>query len=241
MSLAERFQTAVSLVYPGQCLACATVVDGAFGLCGPCWSDANFIGGTACDTCGIPLPGEADGVVQCDTCLRDPPPWAQGRAAVMYEGVGRRLVLALKHGDRQEIAMPAAGWMAQRWQGTLPEDTLVAPVPLHWTRLFKRRYNQSALLSAALAKRLSLSHCPDLLRRPRRTRSLDGLGKQDRFEHLADTIIANPKRKLAGRPILLVDDVMTSGATLSAATLACLNAGSGPVRIATLARVGKAA
>lgn len=241
MSALHRLQTAVSFVYPPRCLSCGTVVDSNFGLCGTCWRDTGFIGGAICDACGVPLPGEAAPELSCDTCLGTPRPWDQGRAAFLYKDIGRKLVLALKHGDRQEIARPAALWMAAALKDILPLHTLVIPVPLHWTRLLKRRYNQSALLSAALADHMGLGHCPDVLTRPRRTPSLDGMSKHTRFEVLANAIKIHPSRKhrIAARPVLLVDDVMTSGATLMAATNACLAAGSGPVRIVTLARVDK--
>ena len=168
----RRLQTAVSLIYPPRCLGCGGLVDADFGLCGTCWRDTGFIGGTVCDACGVPLPGGGDlASPHCDACLATPRPWAQGRAALIYRDMGRKLVLALKHGDRHDIVRPAADWMAQVTQSLVQPDMVVAPVPLHWTRLLRRRYNQAGLLSAALAKRLGLPHCADLLitnSRPRR-------------------------------------------------------------------------
>lgn len=242
MTLTQGFQTALSFVYPARCLTCGARVDSDFGLCGPCWRDTAFVGGAACDGCGVPLPGVNDGnSLQCDSCLASPRLWVQGRAALVYRDTGRKLVLALKHGDRQEIARPASLWMANAVRDTLPKNTLIAPVPLHWLRMMRRRYNQSALLAKALSDRVGYGWCPDLLQRFRHTKSLDGLGRQERHEMLRNAIRVHPKRRhrLIGRPILLVDDVMTSGATLTAATKACLDAGSGPVRVVTLARVAK--
>tara|TARA_R110002049_G_scaffold44333_6_gene130267 strand:- start:126085 stop:126828 length:744 start_codon:yes stop_codon:yes gene_type:complete len=244
--LRQGLQTAVSLIYPARCLTCGGLVDSDFGLCGPCWRDTPFLGGLVCDGCGTPLPGtdavgSAAGSLHCDACLAAPRPWVQGRAAIAYRDTGRKLVLALKHGDRQEIARPAAVWMARVLKGIVPEHTLIAPVPLHWLRLLKRRYNQSALLAKALAAETGQPWCPDLLQRYRRTRSLDGLGREDRFAAVEHAIRVHPKRRhrIIGRPVLLVDDVLTSGATLTATTNACLAAGSGPVRVVTLARVLK--
>jgi ComF family protein len=170
-----------------------------------------------------------------------PRPWAKGRAALLYKDNARRLVLALKHGDRQEIAEPAALWMSKVIEDVPLENIIVAPIPLHWMRLLKRRYNQSALLAQALARHTGLPVCPDLLQRQRRTQSMDGLTKEVRFTSVKGAIRAHPRRRhrLVGRPVLLVDDVMTSGATLSSATDACLAAGSGPVYVVTLARVAK--
>lgn len=234
------FQTAVSLIYPPRCLGCGGQVDSDFGLCGPCWRDTPFVGGTICDSCGTPLPGDdLSGTLKCDDCMITPRPWVKGRAALVYKDSAKRLVLALKHGDRQEIAEPAALWMSRVIEDLPLKDVIVAPVPLHWMRLLKRRYNQSGLLAQALARHRGLPVCPDLLQRQRRTQSLDGLTKEVRFTSVKGTMRVHPRRRhrLIGRPVLLVDDVLTSGATLSSAADACLAAGSGPVYVVTLARV----
>lgn len=246
MTLAKRLQMGVqsglNALYPPRCLACGDVVEGDYGLCGACWRDTAFIGAGVCDSCGVPLPGaEATETQHCDGCMQHPPPWARGRAALLYRDTGRKLVLALKYGDRQEIAKPAGLWMANAIRGLVPDQALIAPVPLHWQRMIQRRYNQSALLAQALAAETGLAVCPDLFQRLRRTRRLDGMDREARFAMLKGAIRTHPRRRhrLAGRPVLIVDDVMTSGATLSAATLAAHAAGSGPVYVVTLARAGK--
>lgn len=240
--LIKGIQTALAAVYPARCLTCGSVVDSDFGLCGPCWRDTSFLGGAVCDGCGVPLLMSDDpDMLMCDACLVQPRPWVQGRAAVLYAKTGRKLVLALKHGDRQEIAKPAALWMAHALGQLVPKNALVVPIPLHWMRMIKRRYNQSALLAQALARQMSLACGPDILQRPKATKTLDGLGRVARQEMLQDAICVNPKlrHRIVARPVLLVDDVMTSGATLSAATAALQQAGAGPVRVVTLARVAK--
>ena len=243
MSL-SGLQTAVAHLYPPRCLGCGETVDHDFGLCSTCWRDTAFIGGALCDGCGTPLPGAATvEVLHCDSCMTAPKPWVQGRSALIYRDTGRKLVLGLKHGDRQEIARPASLWMANAVRGIVPDHTLIVPIPLHWMRLIKRRYNQSALLAKELARQMGLAWCPDLLQRSRRTPSLDGMGVAERFTTLQGAIRVHEGRRsrMIGRPILLVDDVMTSGATLSAATEACQQAGSGEVRVVTLARAVKEA
>lgn len=235
-------QSALQLIYPSQCLTCDAHVASDFGLCGTCWRDTPFISGLACDKCGVPLHGTTtEAGVLCDDCMTIVRPWSQGRAAMLYKDNARHLVLALKHGDRLDLVRPAAGWLAKAGADLFRPDMLVAPIPLHWMRLLKRRYNQSALLGGALAKQTGLSFCPDLLVRPRRTKTQDGMGRDARFQNMAGAIQAHPKRKhrMAGRPVLLIDDVMTSGATLAAAAEACLASHASEVCILTLARVAK--
>lgn len=234
-------QAALHLLYPPQCLSCGGLVDSDFALCPDCWRDTPFITGLVCDTCGTPLPGEDAGPVHCDDCLTLARPWAQGRAALLYRDRARQLTLALKHGDRTDLARPAARWLHRAALPILRPGMIVAPVPLHWMRLFRRRYNQSALLSAALARAAGLSHIPDLLIRPRRTPTQDGRDRDGRFRNMSDAIHAHPRHRpqLRGADILIVDDVMTSGATLAAATEACLAAGATRVSVAVLARVAK--
>lgn len=233
-------QAALHLLYPPQCLTCEARVATDFGLCGACWRETPFIAGLVCDKCGAPLPGQDDGQRHlCDDCLTIARPWARGRAAMVYADNARRLVLALKHGDRQDLARPAADWLMRAARPILEPGMLVAPVPLHWLRLLKRRYNQSALIAARLARAAGMEHLPDLLHRTRRTPSQDGRSREARFANQLGAIALHPRHsaRVAERHVLLVDDVMTSGATLAAAAEACLSAGAAQVSVLALARV----
>jgi len=237
-----NIQTALQLIYPPRCLICGTMVESDFGLCGPCWRDTPFVSGLSCDKCGVPLPGQASNQPEyCDDCLKVARPWDHGRAVAVYKDNARKLVLALKHGDRHDVVKPAALWMAHCAKTMCQPDSLLVPVPLHWTRMIKRKFNQSSLLAHAIAKHLNLSDCPDALHRKRRTIPLEGLGRDQRFEMLNDAIAVHRKRghKIANRHVLLIDDVMTSGATLAAATEACLSGGAASVSVLVLARVAK--
>ena len=210
--------------------------DGA--LCPECWAETPFVAGLACDGCGAPLPGRSDAPERCDECLAGRP-WSRGRAALRYGGAGKRIVLSLKHADRPDLARHAGGWMARVGADLIGPDTLLAPVPLHRTRLLKRRYNQAALLAREVSRRSGAECCPDLLVRARRTGSQDGRGAQARHDNVAGAIRLHPRRSARGRAVLLVDDVLTSGATLSACAEACLAAGAARVDVLTLARVVK--
>ena len=247
--LRAAMKGALRLLYPPQCLDCGQPVaaggDGGIQLCPDCWREARFITGTVCCRCGAPLPDDGtslpDGALTCDDCLTLARPWRHGRAALVYAGTGRRLVLALKHGDRPDLAPALAGWLSRAAAPLIRPGMVVAPVPLHLRRLMKRRYNQAGLMSAPLARSRGLDHLPDLLLRNRHTEGQDHRGVSDRFANIAGAITVNRRRaaRIEGRAVLLVDDVMTSGATLAAAAEACRAAGAGPVCVATLARVAK--
>ncbi|WP_439153711.1 double zinc ribbon domain-containing protein [Yoonia sp.] len=237
-----QMQSVIRAIYPAQCVACDAQTEAEYGLCGPCWRETQFIGGLVCDTCGTSLPGEDCGdIVQCDDCMTIARPWNRGRAALVYAGIGRRLVLALKHGDRTDLARPTSAWMARIARPLLRDDTVLVPVPLHWMRLARRRYNQAALLVHGLGHALDRPVCPDALLRPKKTKPLEGHSRDARFAALAGAIVANPGRAemIKGRSVLLVDDVMTSGATLAASTEALCAVGAKDVSIVTLARVVK--
>jgi ComF family protein len=239
-------QSVIRAIYPAQCVACEAQTEAEHGLCPACWRETQFIHGAICDSCGVPLmvdgrPGPAEGALRCDDCMTLARPWAQGRAALVYAGVGRKLVLGLKHGDRTDLVPPVAAWMVRAAGDMLAGATVVVPVPLHWSRLLRRRYNQAALLGQQVARLTDLAQCPDALIRTRRTKPLEGISRDARFAALDGAIAVRPGQvgRIAGGRVVLVDDVMTSGATLAACADALVTAGAEKVCILVLARVAK--
>ncbi len=236
-------QSPLALIYPPQCVSCGAPLSGEQGLCGACWAETPFITGHACDKCGAPLPGGGEGHTDfCDDCMTMARPWAQGRAVLIYAENARRLVLGLKHGDRLDLVPPAARWLAMAARDILLPDRLIVPVPAHWTRVFARRYNQASELARALGRVTRHEVAPTALIRARHTESQEGKGVDGRFANLQGAIRPHPKRgaALAGRAVVLIDDVMTSGATFAAATEACFEAGASAVDVLALARAVKA-
>lgn len=235
-------QSLLNAIYPAQCASCGEVVFGDGGLCGPCWRETEFVLGHVCDLCGVSLIGESDGIADhCDECMTIARPWSRGRTALRYDGNGRRLVLAMKHGDRPDIALPAATWIARAAAPIITPNMVIVPVPTHWRRMWKRKYNQAAEIARALGRETGLEVQPNALIRSRAGETQDGKGFDDRFANVEGAIRPHPKKgaALAGRAVLIVDDVMTSGATLAAATEAAREAGAKDVCIATLARVAR--
>ncbi len=234
---------------PPLCLACDRLLTTSGLLCADCWSRVDFIAPPLCRICGYPFaydtasPGQAGGVavdLLCGACLRETPAFDRARAVMRYDDLSRRLLLSFKHGDRLESVPAFAHWMARAGHEQLDACDLVTVVPLHWTRLFARRYNQAALLGRGLVKqRPGLTFLPDLLLRTRRTPSQGRLGRTARQRNVAGAFRVNPRRggAVVGQRVLLIDDVMTTGATVEACCKALRKAGAETVEVLVLARV----
>ena len=240
-------RAALDVILPPRCLSCGALVERQGSLCSSCWTEVTFLADPLCRRCGLPFAFDAEaqsavpGHLECGACLAEPPPFERARAVMRYDPASRPLVLGFKHGDRTEAAAPFAAWMARSGRDLLAAADLVAPVPLHWRRLFARRYNQAALLSRALARREGLPQIPDLLLRRRATPSQGRLTRRERQRNVAGAFAVNPRRaeRLRGRRLLLVDDVMTTGATVAACSRVALRAGAAAVDVLVLARALK--
>lgn len=229
----------VDALLPAQCMLCNAEVDEPGRVCAGCWPSLSFIAAPFCPCCGTPFAVPVPDGLVCGACLRQPPRFARARAVFVYDGGGRDLVLRFKRGDRTDLAPGLAGLMRQAGAELLSQCDLIAPVPLHPRRLWRRRFNQSGLLAHALAELSGRPLQLDLLQRRKFTRSLGHAGRQERRRILAGTIAINPRLGaiIRGRRILLIDDVLTTGATASACCRALLQAGAISVDVLTLARV----
>lgn len=221
---------------PPHCLTCDNPVSDQGTQCPRCFSGLDFIAEPCCRRCGLPLPHtDAD----CTACKHSPPLFEAARAALLYDDGARSLILPFKHADRTDLALPLAGHMARAGAALLARADILVPVPLHWRRLFKRRYNQAALLARHLGARTGKAVIPDALRRIRSTMPLAGLTAFERRLAVDGMFIVAPGclLRLQGKRILLIDDVMTSGATANACTRALLAAGTAAVDVLAAARV----
>jgi ComF family protein len=226
-------------VFPPQCPVCAALVQEHAQLCPSCWSQVRFIAAPLCACCGVPLEFDAGPDTLCLQCLADRPAFDRARAVMLYDAFSRGLVLKFKHGDRLDPAPAFARWMARAGREILEGADLIAPVPLHWSRLLARRYNQSAILARHIALAGGPVFVPDLLRRIRRTPSQGALSRRERARNMrgAFAVTARYAALLAGRRVVLVDDVLTSGATAGQCARALRQAGAARVDVLTLARV----
>lgn len=229
----------LDLALPPRCVGCGDRVDRTGLTCARCWSKLTFIAPPLCESCGAPFAQAGPAGQKCPSCWAAPPGYDRARAALVYDEASRALILAFKHGDRLHGAPLFAGWAAQAGRDLLEDADLIAPVPLHRWRLLGRRYNQAALIAQGVARRAAVPHIPDLLERHRATPSQGALGATARKRNVAGAFRLNPRHadRVKGSRIVLVDDVLTSGATVSACARVLRRGGAARIDVITLARV----
>jgi ComF family protein len=216
----------------------------AAGLTPDAWSRIRFLEAPVCDGCGAAF--EFDGgpfaETRCAACIAQPYVFARARAACVYDEASRSLILRFKHGDQQQFAPLFARWISRAGAELVAEADAVVPVPLHPLRLLSRRFNQAAEIARPLARRAGLDYLPDALIRASHTASQGGKSRRGRRLNVkkAFAVTEAGRRRLKGRRILLIDDVLTTGATGEACARALLDAGARAVDLAVIARVRNA-
>ena len=220
---------------PPRCAGCGTIVADVHSFCPDCWTDVEFRGETGCTTCGMPL--QATEQATCGACLARAPRIARTRAAVAYGELARGLAIRLKYGRKVAIARTMARYMAPLVGSE--SDRLLVPVPLHRTRLWGRGFNQSALVARELSRRLGIPADPLALSRTRRTPPLKGMSPIQRRKTVAGAFRVRDKQRIAGKTVILVDDVLTTGSTAEACARTLKRAGAARVELVSWARVVK--
>ena len=233
------FRTILDAALPPLCPACRDPLGDGAGLCAACWSKLSLIEPPYCARLGIPFTYDPGPGLLSMEAMANPPAYDRARAAVRYDEVARKLVLAFKYADRIDFAPMIGRWMARAGRELLADADAIMPVPLHWRRLWARRFNQAAALSSAISEISGVPVLHDILKRVRATPQQVGLSKPQRADNVqgAFRVPDGDKASIAGRRIVLVDDVLTSGATVDTCARALLRAGAGHVDVLVFARV----
>lgn len=230
----------LDFVLPPRCLACGAPIGGDGGLCPACWRGLTFLSAPHCACCGLPFPFEAGAAALCGACLGDAPPFDRARAVLRYDEASRHLILAFKHGDRTHGGPAFGRWMRRAGAELLRDADLLLPVPLHWTRLFARRYNQAALLAHAIRAAGGPPVAANWLLRRRRTPSQGHRNLAGRADNVRGAFALRRGRGVGGKRLVLIDDVFTSGATVAECAKVLRRAGAARIDVLTLARVVRA-
>ncbi|WP_018690271.1 ComF family protein [Ahrensia kielensis] len=226
-------------LFPDVCLGCGAFVTKQGVVCANCWSKLQFIERPYCEINGTPFTVDFGLGAVSANAIANPPHYHAARSATIHLSIARQLVTRLKYADRTDLAPWMADWMIRAGREFIDEADLVVPVPLHRWRYFSRRYNQSAELARVIAKKTSKTHCPSALLRKKPTRQQVGLNLRQRQENVRGTFIvpADQHIQIAGRTILLIDDVLTTGATVNAAAKALQKSGAAKVYVLTFSQV----
>ena len=239
-AFARGAKATLDLLFPPQCMACRGATADT-GFCAACWSAITFLDGPGCACCGLPFPVALEGDNLCAACLAQPPAFDSARAILAYDDASKGAILALKHADRLDLVPGFTRWLARTGRAMLADCDLIVPVPLHRSRLWQRRYNQSAELGRRLARDFRLPTDPFALTRSRATASQGAMpSAKARRRNVQRAFQVPEPARVRGKRILLLDDVLTTGATVQACARALKRAGAARVHVLALARVVKA-
>jgi ComF family protein len=236
---AVAFANLSDLVVPPLCLGCREPMTAHDTLCAACWGQIDFIRAPLCDRLGIPMPFETGSVMVSAAAVADPPVYDRARSVAHHTGMMRTLIHDLKFNDRDDLVRLMSGWLTDAGRELLADADVIVPVPLGRLRLLKRRFNQAALLGREVSRRTGIAYDPLSLVRTRRTLSQVGLTRQQRIENVRGAFAVPPSRRgqIEDRKVVLIDDVMTTGATAAACARALRNAGAERIDVLTLALV----
>lgn len=237
--LSYCYNAFIDLLFPPACLKCSALIMNHGGLCPSCWSSLRFINSSICSCCGYPFPFLIAHPSLCPSCFVHPPNYTWARSLLYYDDQVRPLILKYKHGDACHLAPFFALCLSGKLSSCISGNEILVPVPLHWTRLFKRKYNQSALLSQFISRSLNLEVALDALYRTRRTLDQGQFNRQGRSTNVKGAFVLNPKwqSKISNSSIIIIDDVLTTGSTINECAKVLLAAGAKQVAVATIARV----
>lgn len=240
----NMIEQGVNIILPPRCVVTGDIVDAPGMISSSAWAKIDFITNPFCSACGIPFEfsdAEEGDHGKCMECLKTPQPFETARSAVIYNDVSRDLILAFKHGDQTYMVKNFVPWLRRIGQTILEQTDVIIPVPLHYTRLISRRYNQAALIAAELSKQTNISHRPAAIKRVRATQSQGHLKTEERAKNVRNAFQICPKHaeKLQNKSVTLIDDVYTTGATLKECCKVLNAVGVSKVNILTLARVLK--
>lgn len=237
----QVLQSSVDFILPPRCLLCYERTVDAHNVCASCWQGLTFISKPQCVKCGIPFEyGMADNL-SCAPCLDKQPEFNQMRSAVVYNDISRHLVLCFKHGDMLQLSKLLSRWMHTAGKEIISRSDILIPVPLHFTRLMWRQYNQAAILSNQIAKLADKNKHNEILTRNRYTPSQGKKTYKERVKNVKSAIQINPKYAdlICGKNVLLIDDVYTTGATINECCRILKAGGASSIDVLTFARVVK--
>jgi ComF family protein len=227
----------LNVMLPPLCLRCDAVVAETESLCQSCWPKMQYLSAPQCACCGLPFDIPMEETALCGDCLRAQPHFTAARSVLLYNQESRDLVLGFKHGDQTHLAPAFAEWMLRVLTNDMKKIDAIVPIPLHRRRLFERRYNQAGLIAAIMAKKMNVPYQPEILRRWRATPSQGHKSRNEREKNVAGAFdISHKKADIKGRRYLLVDDVLTTGATANECARILKNAGAEAIYVITLAR-----